>query len=268
MNAPGRRPRPRSYAWWSLCVLAANFCSFSSAVAEPEACDQCKDLCQLVDWYQQREKGVELWSKYAPSTAGNDAITPEIAAKGVGNQVFDEFTAWAKERSDTGRIPCVPPPDPKAPQSPPPQSSPPKVDLQVMTQDDQCEIFYEDKKLDKQVLKDFEDAQNCKVLSDATIAHETIHQMHCQKAYYDDHAGAPALLRSPAFVAESELQAWTKHKEVIGEGIRRIAGKCGWQPTARQKKDPYAIPSSHQTTKMRERGWKAAKALRPKGNKP
>ncbi len=176
---------------------------------------------------------------------------------GIENQAWNEFTDWAKQRKQNGELPCEFPP-------PPPGKTEPQVavDLVTTTSNDSCEISYKGKKLQDQVLKDYERDTNCKVMSDATIAHEEVHREHCMRAYSTDRASAPKILDAPEFVAESELQAWTKHRDVLRDAVRALAGRCGWEPTKRQKKDPSAVPSTQQTKDMQARGWKALNALK------
>ena len=62
-------------------------------------------------------------------------------------------------------------------------------------------------------------------------------------------------------IAESELQAWKKHRDLLREEIQKLAGNCGWEPTDRQRADPDSVPTETQTKKMEERGWKAFNVL-------
>ena len=245
-------------------LLVAALCACASASAQPAACDKCEDLCRLVDQLQQKEKGIELWRQYAASTPASQRrpLPPGVTdLEGIENQVWNEFTQWAKDRKQNDELPCKFPP-------PPPGQAPPSVavDLTTTVSNDSCEISYKGKKLEGQVLKDYETDTNCKVSSDATIAHEETHREHCMRAYHSDRANAPKILDTPENVAESELQSWTRHRDVLREGIRAIAGRCGWEPTKRQKKDLESVPSTQQTKDMQARGWKALNAL--KGAKP
>ena len=65
----------------------------------------------------------------------------------------------------------------------------------------------------------------------------------------------------PRNVAETELQAYTKHRDLLKEEIQKLARNCGWEPTDRQQADPNSVPTEAQTKKMEERGWKAFNAL-------
>jgi hypothetical protein len=103
----------------------------------------------------------------------------------------------------------------------------------------------------------------CKTLSDALIAHEMVHVEHCMQAYEQGEETAQKILSNPANIAESELQAWTRHRDMIAEQIRNIIRNkgCGWQPTKGQKNDMNAIPSIKQSIDMQKRGYKAVEAL-------
>jgi hypothetical protein len=248
----------------SVLALTLAILSPSFAVAAPASCDTCQDLCRLMDEYLQKEHGIELWRKYAASTpaAQRTPLPANVTdTDGIENLVWNEFSNWSKDREKNKELPCK--------LKNPGQVQPVTVDLETTTQDGSCTVVDGmGRKLEGQALADFEQAKNCKVLSDAVIAHETVHQEHCLRAFSTDHASAPKILDTPENVAESELQAWTRHKEIVGDAIRRIAGKCGWQPTKRQQRDPKAMPTPAQTRNMQNRGWKAAKALGAKGNGP
>jgi hypothetical protein len=253
-------------AWVLAFVLVSQ--SPSPVLADPAKCDTCQDLCRLMDDYLQKEKGIELWRQYAASTpaAQRRALPAGVTdTNGIENLVWNEFSNWAKDREQNKQLPCKL--KPLAPGQTPPAV---ETDLVTVTQNESCEIqdASNGKKLEGQTRQDFEQAKNCKVLSDAVIGHESVHQEHCMRAYLQDRVNAPKILDTPENVAESELQAWTRHKEIVGEGIRRIAGKCGWQPTKRQRQDMMSVPSPAQTRNMQSRGWKAAKALGAKGNPP
>lgn len=252
----GHRPAALACA----AALAAALLVSRPASAESAACDTCADLCRLVDQLQQKEKGIELWRKYAASTAGSQwrPLMPWISdMDSMENQVWNEFSEWARERKQNDELPCAIPPQP-----PGQTEAPVAVDLLTNAGSDSCEITYKGNKLQDQVLKDYEKDTNCKVMSDATIAHEEVHREHCMRAYHQDRRTAPAILDTPENVAESELQAWTKHRDVLREAVRALAGRCGWEPTKRQKSDPNSVPSTQQTKDMQARGWKALNALK------
>jgi hypothetical protein len=244
-----------------ICWLALFALCFGAGFARAD-CDQCEDLCRLMDQYLQKEKGIEIWKKYAASTP-LPMRTPLPASvtdtAGMENQGYQEFSEWTKTRE----LPCTPSPNllrtlglEQAPGV--------TTDLVTVTQNPACPIMYNDRALDVGTTKsDFEADVKCKAISDAVIAHEEVHQGHCRKAYEQNPAIAPMLLDTPEMVAESELQAWTKHKEKLEEAIRDILAKqgCGWQPTTGQKANPNAVPSLKQMQDMDRRARTAARLL-------
>jgi len=252
--AAGRRASRTRAAPTSFAVLLPLLAGPVGAFAS-EACDQCEDLCRLVDQYQQKEKGIELWKQYASSTPEADRIAlPANVTEMISleNHVYGQFKAWPDTRKQNGELPCAVPANA-------PQSTPVETDL-TTTSDSSCEIRYNGKKLEGPNLKDFEKAVGCKVMSDATIAHETEHQEICMRAHSDQEG--LKTLDEPSFVAQNELQAWTEHRDVLRDAIRALAGRCGWEPTKRQKSSPVSVPSTKQAKDMQARGWKASKALK------
>jgi hypothetical protein len=216
-----------------------------------------------MDQYLQREKGIELWKGFAASTpkAQRRKLPPnKNTANGVQNVVFEEWSEWAKNRKWNGEHPC----DFGF-------GGTPATDI-IMVPDKPerggCAIMYGDDVLEGATLAKYEKDINCKVLSDSSLAHENVHKEHCMAAYAQSFDYADQLLSTPEYSAESELQAWTKQKEVLGEAIRNIIRKngCGWKPTKGQKNRLGAVPSIEQMQKMEQQGWKAAKAL-SKGRK-
>lgn len=246
-----------------ICWIALFALGCASAVARAD-CDQCEDLCRLMDQYLQKEKGIEIWKKYAASTPlpMRTALPASVTdTDSMENQGWEEFSEWTKTRE----LPCKPSFDllkalglKKAPGV--------TTDLVTATQNPQCPILYNGRSLDVGSTKsDFEKDVNCKAISDATIAHEEVHQSHCRNAFAENPAVAPMLLDTPEMVAESELQAWTKHKQKLEEAIRNILAKqgCGWQPTTGQKANPNAVPSLKQMQDMDRRARTAARLISP-----
>jgi hypothetical protein len=224
--------------------------------AAEAACDDCKDLCRLIDQYQQKEKGIEIWKQYAWSTPAANRKALPAGVNDVDTmeaQGMKEFDAWTADRTAKNEWPC-----PLKPGGAPGAV----VDLTTSITSD-CTISYKGKKLEGQNLKDFETDKGCEAEADAVIAHETVHQIHCTEAWSKDPKTAAKFLDTPEMVAETELQAWTAHKKVLADEIRKLLKKkgCGWQPTYRQQASPDAVPSQKQLDKMRTNAWKAAKAL-------
>jgi hypothetical protein len=244
------------------------------AVPVHAGCDECKDLCGLMDVYMQREKGIEIWKEYAASTPDEEKGRYSSYLKNtqeIEDFAMSEFQDWTNNRKGNNQLPC----------QPTGTGGGVKADLVTDTSNPSCQIyraFYEGKdsqgkdkytyeKLEGDTRKKFEDDVGCKALSDAVIEHEKVHQRHCWNAYEQGGESAAKFLDTAEVVAESELQAWTKHKEVVEDQIRKIISEkgCGWDPTERQKNDPNSIPSLKQMQDMEKRGWKAANAL--SGNK-
>ena len=245
-------------------ILAA-FLASSAALAD---CDECEDLCRLMDVYLQKEKGVELWSQYAASTPFALRSAPPLYVNdttSMENYVWEEFSAWTQTR----RLPCSLP-----------VSSRLKnllglgggvaTDLVTDGLDPKCTIYYGNDDLESGDTKErFAKDVDCKALSDAVIEHEQVHQTHCRNAFAANPAIAAKEMDRPENVAESELQAWTRHKQVVEAAIRNILATkgCGWQPTSRQLADPSSLPTVDQMKGMQERAWKAAQELSPPATK-
>jgi hypothetical protein len=223
------------------------------------ACDQCEDLCRLVDVYEQREAGIKMWRQYASKTPKNERVplpTNLKDFKGFEGYVEMEFNAWASWR----RLPCTLAPGGRGGDA---------VTALETTTDSSCTILYNKQPLTDQNRPDFERGMNCKPHSDAVIEHEKVHQKLCQEAYAKiaDPKKAQEFLDDPANIAQSEVEAWEKERDVVAEQIRKIVRDhdCGWDPTQGQKGNPNALPSQEQTKKMQERGWRAVESLRSGG---
>jgi hypothetical protein len=253
-------------------LLRALFVLMLSAIPaySSTTCDQCEDLCRLMDRYLQEEKGIEYWKKFAASTPDEQRL--HLAHIKTGPQleelVMNAFNQWTKKR----QLPCQQPEGPNlqdafpSPTTNPGGSSSVVTELETHFEDSRCRITYkvngEDKDLDE-VKDQFEKDWGCKTLSDALIAHEQVHVEHCMQAYAQGEEAAQKILSDPANIAESELQAWTKHRDVLADQIRNIIRSkgCGWQPTKGQANNMNAIPSVKQSIDMQKRGYKAVDAL-------
>ncbi len=254
----------------ALCagIAGALLCAVGIARAQtPAPCDTCQDLCRLMDQYQQRTKAIELWRQYSGN--GGKNIPQDVKTGGELEDLFhQQFNDWLAQRrpapnaapDDLGSLPCrlksrggggaVP---------------------QLVTNVKSCKIELPNgDELQGPARTAFEASVNCKKESDAVIAHEEVHQMHCMNAKRMDPVGAEAFMNTPWMTAESELDAYIKHREEIGKAIREIVSKrgCGWQPTTRQKADPESIPSLKQVQEMSKRAWQAAAALSDGGVTP
>ena len=109
-----------------------------------------------------------------------------------------------------------------------------------------CHILYQGKILSGDNAKKFVDDVGCKAISDSLIAHENVHRDHCLKAFKNapDEATAQAALDVPEVVAESELRAYTKARDMLGKQIRDIIWKegCGWDVTKHKDDAKPATP--------------------------
>jgi len=244
-------------------------CAIGTARAgAPKPCDTCEDLCRLMDKYQQRVKAIELWRQYTDNQGAN--IPKEVTTGNEMEHTFHvQFNEWLATRkpdhdaSGTGphSLPC------RLKQSENEYTresvgSGSRVSLYVDTAS--CKILTaDDQELTGPVKDAFEASVDCKADSDAIIAHEQVHQTHCENAHKMDPSGGEAFLDTPRMTARSELEAYTRQRDDLGKSIRGILSKkgCGWQPTEGQKKDPDSVPSLKQVQDMSERAWQAAAAL-------
>ena len=124
-----------------------------------------------------------------------------------------------------------------------------------------CEIVYRGKKLEGDTEKEWRKTHACKGSAQAELEHERVHQKICQNTFAQYPDTAVQRLTSFRNIAESELQAWKKHRDLLREEIQKLARNCGWEPTDRQRADPDSVPTETQTKKMEERGWKAFNVL-------
>jgi hypothetical protein len=241
--------------------LGALIALLFSALPAFSDCDKCEDLCRLVDRYLQEEKGIELWKQYAASTPEQQRakLPAEVNdTRSMENHFGKQFNDWLKNR----QLPCKRPEGPEVPTVSTLDYN--DMELETVITNDSCAITYHGQNIDEgQTKQIFQAEWACKPLSDALEAHERVHQEHCMEAYAKGQDKAQQILNTPANVAESELQAWTKHKEVVAEAIRNLVRQkgCGWQPTKGQKNDINAVPSAKQTMDMQQRLFKAAKTL-------
>lgn len=247
----------------------------TTRAAAPKPCDTCEDLCRLMDQYQQRVKGIELWQQYAGDGEGYipKEVTTGIEMEHTFHVQFNEWLATRRPNHDAsgtglGSLPC------RLKQSGDQYThgmagSGAQVSLYVDTAS--CKILtFDDQELAGPVKVAYEASVDCKAISDAVIAHEQVHQEHCKNAHSNDPSGGEAFLDTPWMTARSELEAYTKQRDELGNAIRDIVEKkgCGWQPTVGQKKDPDSIPSLKQVQDMSERAWNAAAALSDGGVSP
>jgi len=225
-------------------------------------CETCEDLCALVDQYWQKELGIKVWQKYAASNTLRTMLRPGSSLNQFEKIIYEQELpkAWkdrplpcklAEGWQNTNRL-----------QAPLQQPGPEDTGLETKAfQGPSCNIVWRNAKLEGDIEKHWRSTHVCKGSADAELAHEQVHQKICLQAWAQDPANAASDLAQPENVAESELQAWKRHRNQLRDQIQRLAHKCGWQPTKGQKNDPNAVPTPTQTKKMEERGWHAFQVL-------
>jgi hypothetical protein len=270
-----------------LGISGALVCAAGPAPAQgPAACDTCQDLCRLMDYYQQRVKAIEIWRKYTGD--GGRHIPATVKTTNDMENLFEqELNQWLASRrpgpnasaDDMGSLPCKLKPGGKPGAVSNLKMNPADCKIYVNTRDTTGNIIKVEELIGP-AREAYEASVNCKTLGDAEIAHEETHRMHCENAYrefmdteQDDakaRARTEAIFDSPWVAAESELLAYTVHRDRLHDAILSIVRTkgCGWDPTARQKQDPDSIPSLEQVQEMSKRAWQAASALSDGGLSP
>lgn len=246
-------------------LCAAAIAIASAASGAPNPCNKCEDLCLLIDQYQQKEKQIELYQRYA----GPRPQRIPRAGESAQDAVEREFIDWLRVRE----LPCVIPLSVLISNAARSafdavfgggKSDAVQVDLQTHTKDASCSITFGKKKLEEDdTRQQYEEWVNCKPLSDATIEHEKVHQARCLQEYASDAPNAARVLVEPSISAESEVLAHQRHKELIEVAIRDIIERegCGWLQTERQRADPRSVPSLKQMQEMNRRANNAARLL-------
>jgi hypothetical protein len=248
------------------CAAASTLALASAAFAAPDPCNTCEDLCRLVDQYLQKEKQLELYQQYA----GPKPQKLPRAGESAPDAVYREFEEWTAQRE----LPCVIPLGAQLESAL--RSAAHRVfgsgdsagntqtDLETHPGDSSCKItFGKDELGSGDTQQRFEEWVNCKPMSDATIEHEKVHQARCLQEYESSPKDAAAVLAEPSVMAESEVLAHQRHKEILEVAIRDIIQTqgCGWDPTDRQKADPRSVPSLKQMQDMNRRANSAARLL-------
>ncbi len=226
-------------------------------------CDRCSDLCSLVDQFWQKERIIEVWQRYAASTPS--AKRTALPAEVTNLDTFYEYL-YEKELPKTfeGRqLPCETAPEwqqepPKPPLLPPGGDG---TGLETKVFKESCEIEYRGQKLEGDAEKNWRATHVCKGSADAELEHEKVHQGICRRIWEQNRFLAVKRQSLPRNVAETELQAYKKHRDLLKQEIQKLARNCGWEPTDRQQANPDSVPSEAQTKKMEERGWKAFNVL-------
>ena len=220
-------------------------------------CTKCSDLCSLVDQYWQKERGIELWKRFAASTppGKRTQLPPEVTSL----ETFYEYL-YEKELPKTfsdRQLPCEQEP-PKPPFLP---TGGNVTGLETKVFKESCEIVYREQLLEGDTEKAWRQAHVCRGSANAELEHEKVHQNICRGMWANNRFLALKRQSLPRNIAETELRAWTRHRDLLREEIQKLARNCGWEPTDRQRADPDSVPTEAQTKKMEERGWKAFNVL-------
>ena len=253
-------------------LLFLPLCAFAQSMPDrdpynqpfaPRDCDRCDDLCALVDQYWQKERGIEVWKRYAQSNLSRVRPPATVTdVESLQNHVKEELDKAMQGRN----LPCKTLQEAEAERgnpNPEPPRNPIQTGLETKVFKESCEIVYRGEKLQDVTEKVWRGTHVCKGSADAELAHEQVHQRICQSFWEADSSRAVHRQSRLEIVAESELQAWRRHRNRLRDEILRLASRCGWEPTDRQKLDPNAVPSEHQTKTMQDKNWgqKAFEAL-------
>lgn len=226
-------------------------------------CTKCSDLCSLVDQYWQKERGIELWKRFAASTPRGQRtpLPPEVTNLDTFEEYLyeQEFPKIFSER----QLPCEAVPEwQQEPPKPPLLPTGGNVTgLETKVFKESCEIVYRGQPLQGDTEKAWRSTHVCRGSANAELEHEKVHQEICLKVWSNNRFLAVKRQSLPRNVAETELQAWTRHRDLLREEIQKLARNCGWEPTDRQRADSSSVPTQAQTKKMEERGWKAFNVL-------
>lgn len=255
------------------CAMALAGISGTTRAQGPKACDTCADLCILMDYYQQKAKTAEIFEKINKTIkqleADGKPLPPGLSTHdGVENTAAAEFEIWSGTRIPLNLLPC--------------QLAPGGAGKQVITElttdMGTCTVGTAnakggfDKPLVGPELDAFEMQWNCKSLTDTMRAHEEVHRHECENARAIDPKGFSDFMTSPRMTAETEVDAYTEHRDKLKEAINAIITKkgnefCGWDQSCRLIQDPSAIPSLAELQGMSQRAWQYSKALSDGGVK-
>lgn len=229
-------------------------------------CTQCSDLCYLVDQYWQKERGIEVWKRYAASTPERHRIP--VPARVTDLDGFENLVYPKVERAISNRptLPCKTrdeweqQADTQVPWPPGHGKFSTGLTTQVF-EGSSCGIYYGKEELKGDAERRWRNSHVCKGSADAELAHEQVHQRICKDTWAEDKARARERLATFENFAESELQGWKRHRNRLRDQIQSLALSCGWEPTDRQKADPNAVPTETQTKRMEALGWRAVSVL-------
>jgi hypothetical protein len=224
-------------------------------------CTKCSDLCALVDQYWQKERGIEVWKRYAASTPPSRRTQLPDGVTNI-DSFYEYIYGDALPKAWEGReLPCEAVQAWEQESVKPPLLPPDGTGLETKVFDGSCETVFRGEKLEGDNEKRWRSTHVCKGSGDAELEHEKVHQQICRDVWEANRFLAVKRLSTIRNIAESELQAWTRHRDTLRAEILKLAKNCGWQPTDRQKADPNSVPSEHQMKQMEQRGWKALEAL-------
>jgi hypothetical protein len=183
-------------------------------------------------------------------------------------QTLDQFYEFLYEKElpktwQNRQLPCTTVPEWQQEPPKPPLLRPggDGTGLETKVFDGSCETVYRGKKLEGDNEQEWRKTHVCKGSAQAELEHEKVHQKICRDTWAQYPSSAARRLSSFHNIAQSELEAWTKHRDQLREQIQKLARNCGWEPTDRQRADPDSVPTEAQTKKMEERGWKAFNVL-------
>ena len=242
-----------------LCTPGVVFAQALDRNSPDRKCDRCSDLCSLVDQYWQKERGTDVWWRYAVS---NPARVQYSSDQVTNLNAFYE-TVYGKELPATWenrQLPCEAVKEWEREPPRPPMDWPSGTGLET-TIGESCAITYRGKPLEGDNEKAWRATHVCKGSADAELEHEKVHQKHCRETWRKGRLLAPTRMSMIHNVAETELQAWTKHQQLLKEEILMLARNCGWEPTDRQRGGPDSVPTEAETREMEDLGWKAFEAL-------
>jgi hypothetical protein len=215
-----------------------------------------------VDLYWQKSRGIKVWQRYAASTLPPSRRTA-LPAKVTDLSTFEEFIYGEELPNEWGKrkLPCeFKEWEQNAPKAPLLPTGGNVTGLET-TVTESCDIVYQGEKLVGVVEKWWRDAQVCKGIADAEFEHEKVHQQICRDTWAANRFLAPKRLITLRNVAQSELKAWKRHRNMLRDQIRKLAKDCGWQETDAQKGNPNAVPDEQQTKEMENQGWSAYNLL-------
>lgn len=220
----------------AIAVAALVVCVAATASAAP-SCGKCADLGK----YLQKIKDLELirdaFKKYIPGEpnyAGPVRTNSDLVAF-VNADVCEAVGGCYRPASEGGT----------------------ELRAELTTTVPDCVIRFNDAPLDAAREKAYR-ATTCKPFADAALAHEKVHKANCE---FTKNGHWEKDFDDPAEHAADEVSAYNLQIKMLRQSMRKLAQKCGWQPTPGQAANPNSIPTEKQIEDMRARSWRAAKAL-------